>query len=532
MAKNSPLSLIMASTLALLLSSGISMSQEADTVLKGGKILTVDDDFNVVENLAILDGRIIAVGEEAVLTDHIGNNTKIIELDGKTVMPGLIDNHLHFIRGAWNFQNEARLDGINSRVDALKALEAKAKNAAPGEWVTVIGGWSLFQFHDDDSPFTLEELDAVAPDTPIYLMQNYSNGYVNSAAYKAAGIEVGDAKLSGRENLTPFTNMVTWRNKSSSETTILAYMNELNSVGLTTVYDVGRVSEGNLEPLAALADKRQLPLRVFHTLRYTARDKAAADEAIATISGDDIKPLSKDAQFGLLGLGEHIYVPVSDNPKHAEDWANDVWQPFSDISWAAAENGWPVHEHVMSRSTAQQYLDLVEQIAMKIPEVKNLRWTFAHVNGMEDEDIARAQKYGIALAVHSQARMGIFGMDSPRIGSIERSGALWGLGSDAGIVAPYNPFFTLEWAVAGTNVSGTEGWSEDQRISREAALIAHTRNNAEMLFIEDDLGSLEVGKLADLIVLDGDYLTVPSTEISEIRPVLTITNGEIVHQSN
>ena len=186
----------------------------------------------------------------------------------------------------------------------------------------------------------------------------------------------------------------------------------------------------------------------------------------------------------------------------------------------------------MSRDTAVQYLDLIEEITNDVPGVKDLRWTFAHVNGMNDEDITRASSLGVAFAVHSQARMSVRVSDAPRVGSIERSGSTWGLSSDGGIVASILPFATLEWVIAGTNIAGGLSWSEDQRISRQQALIAHTRSNAELLFMEEHLGSIEAGKLADLLVLDADYLQVDENKISEITPVITMTNGKVVYQKD
>lgn len=512
--------------------SHTALAQGAETVLTNGKILTVDDDFSIVESLAISDGKIVAIGSNEVTQSLIDEKTQLINLDGKTVIPGLIDNHFHFIRGVWNFQMEVRLDGIDSRVEAMQKIQNHAKQLAPGKWITVMGGWTYDQFLDNSDPFSLQELDELAPDNPLFLMLGYSEGFANSKAFELSQLSSnGKAQITGRDKLGEFVNLVSWRNKRSDALAITTFMEELNSVGLTTVYDVGRPSEGDLGALEDFANSGAMPLRVFHTLRYSARDAESTAAALQLIEGTHKLPRSNDLQFGLIGLGEHIYVPVSDSPRHTSAWQEKDWGPFSQISFSAARNGWPVHEHVMSRSTALQYLDLVEEIAVEIPTVKDLRWTFAHVNGMKDEDIARAAELGVALAVHNQARMSLRVSDAPRIGSIARSGALWGLGSDGGIVAPYKPFLSLEWVVAGTNVAGDERWSEEQRVSREQALIAHTRNNAELLFMEEQLGSLEVGKLADLVVLDKDYLTVERNEISELKPLITMTNGQIVYRA-
>ena len=515
----------------LLSSTHVALAQDADTILKNGSILTVDDAFSTAESLAILDGRIIAVGTNADVAQHLGVNTAVIELDGKTVIPGLIDNHFHFVRSVWNYQYEVRLDSLSTRAAALDAIAEKAANSTPGDWIITIGGWSPIQFLDDNSAFTLMELDAAAPENPVYLMQSYSSGYANTSAFEQVGVNSGQsAELKGRTNLTPFTNVNTWRNQTADTNAVTTYMAELNRVGLTTVYDVGRPSEGSIGPVADVAASQDMNLRVFYSLKYSANDAQGAQDAIELIEQNAEQANSKDDQFGVLGLGEHIYTPVIDNAKHFGDWANNIWEPFSAVATAAAAHGWNVQEHIMSDATAGQFLDLVADIAETYPAVSDLRWTMAHVDGLQEDTMSRAYDLGVAVAVHSQSMMKASNTDAPMMGSIERSGLLWGLGSDASIVAPYNPFITLEWAITGQNIAGEPAWSEEQTVSREAALRAHTLSNAKLLFVEEDLGSLEIGKLADLVVLDSDYMTVDPTRISETQPVLTMTSGIVVYE--
>ncbi len=506
-------------------------AQPADIIVSNGRILTVDPEFSIVHSLAIDDGRIVAVGSAGTVARHKGPNTRIIELGGKTVIPGLIDNHFHFIRGVWNYQREVRLDGVMSRARALAMIAARAKSAPKGQWITVLGGWSPGQFRDEPGGFTLAELDAAAPDNPVYIQQSYRTAYANSVALKAVGRDPAEgARMRGRQSFRPFGRFIGWRNKSSSKEAILTYMAALNRVGLTTVYDIGRPSEGKLAPLASLAAAGPIPLRVFHTLRYRAIDPESTDHALKLITDGTARPFSATDQFGVIGLGEHIYGPMHDRANRRERWEDSVWGPVRTISRAAARHGWPIHEHTMSGPTISQFIDLVEEIAFDTPEVKELRWTLAHSLGITEPDLNRARELGVAVAVHSQAMMNSRSRNRPPLGSIERSGVLWGLGSDGAIVAPINPFLTLGWAVTGLNIAGQRAWSEEQRVSRKAALIAHTINNAKLLFKEKSLGSLETGKLADLVVLDRDYLTVPPDEIAAIRPVLTMTGGRIAFE--
>jgi predicted amidohydrolase YtcJ len=155
--------------LAALSSPAAFAQQKVDTVVTNGKILTVDADFRVVEALAIDAGRIVARGTSAEVARYAGPNTKVIDVKGATVIPGLIDNHFHFTRAVERWHQQARFEGVNSRREALRILAAKAASLKPGEWIMVQGGWTPRQFADAPGGFTLEELDGVAPKNPLFV---------------------------------------------------------------------------------------------------------------------------------------------------------------------------------------------------------------------------------------------------------------------------------------------------------------------------------------------------------------------------
>ncbi|MDE0029961.1 MAG: amidohydrolase family protein, partial [Deltaproteobacteria bacterium] len=342
----------------VLVSAPEAMVQSADVIISNSKILTVDPSFSVAHSLAIDNGRIVAVGSAQAVARHKGPNTRIIDLGGRTVIPGLIDNHFHFIRSVWNYQREVRLDGVTSRAEALAMIAAKAASVPRGQWITVLGGWSPAQFRDEPGGFTLAELDAAAPDNPVYIQQSYRTAYANSVALKAVGRDPAEgARMLGRQSFRPFGRFIGWRNKSSSKEAILAYMAALNRVGLTTVYDIGRPSEGKLAPVASLAAAGPMPLRVFHTLRYRATDPQSTDAALKLITGGAARPFSTTDQFGVIGLGEHIYGPMHDRANRRAPWEEAVWGPVRTISHAAAKHGWPIHEHTMSGPTISQFID-------------------------------------------------------------------------------------------------------------------------------------------------------------------------------
>src|SRR5262249_27365876 len=162
-------------------------AQPADKILRNGKIATVDDRFTLAQALAIRGTRIVAVGRDADMEPLRGPATEVIDLGGRTVIPGLIDNHSHWIRAAEH--NELRFDGITTRQQALKLFADRVRSSPPGEWVVVLGGWSEEQFTDEARGFPLAELDQIAPNNPVVLQAVYNHSYLNTAALKAAGID-------------------------------------------------------------------------------------------------------------------------------------------------------------------------------------------------------------------------------------------------------------------------------------------------------------------------------------------------------
>jgi len=277
--------------------------------------------------------------------------------------------------------------------------------------------------------------------------------------------------------------------------------------------------------LERMSEDGPLPIRVWHTLKYQAFDPAGADAAVELVNNSTAN--STDDYLGLLGLGEHVYLPFFDLPGRAESFGDDIVAEFMKIATAAAKGGFHIHEHTMLDTTVQSLLGPFEELNKEIP-LAPLRWSLAHVFNISDESIARAIDLGLTAAVHSVA-MYLPSQYQPPIRAIQDSGMVWGLGTDATIVAHYQPFITLGWVVSGKSINGKT--VNEQTVSREEALIAHTRSNAYLMFKEDDLGTLEVGKLADLVVLDRDYMSIPADDIFNIEPLMTVVGGRIVFDS-
>lgn len=498
-----------------------------DQVLTNGKILTVDGEFSIVEALAIQAERIVAVGTSQDIAEFIGPNTDVIDLEGRTVIPGLIDNHMHFIRAVQRWNLQARIDGINSRSEALAIMAAKAASTAPGEWIMVQGGWRENQFADQPGGFTLEELDSVAPENPLFLQVTYGTVYANSLALEAVGVSPsegamhrGPTLISGQPPYGSLNEQMPTVSDAQLEQNMFDFVLALNRSGLTSVYDVGRPPEGDISLVQEMNDEAPLPIRVWHTLKYQAYDPEGADAAVELVRSSTAN--STNDYYGLIGLGEHVYLPFFDNPGKTEGYSEDIVSEFMKIATAAAEGGFHIHEHTMANVTVQDLLGPFETLNETIP-LAPLRWSLAHVFTINEESIQGAKDLGLTIAVHSVA---MYGNSQPPIRKIQDSGIVWGLGTDATIVAHYQPFITLGWVVSGKSMNGNQ--VIDEPVTREEALIAHTRSNAFMMFKEEDIGSLEVGKLADIVVLDRDYMTIPVDEIMDLESVMTMVGGRIV----
>jgi predicted amidohydrolase YtcJ len=385
----------------------------------------------------------------------------------------------------------------------------------------VQGGWTPRQFADAPGGFTLEELDGVAPRNPLFVQEGYSIVYCNTLALKAVGLNPADGARRSATGLASFQrpyalyDAIPPTSPAQLEQNLTDFMRELNSVGLTGVYSLGQS-----EFLAARAAKGALPIRIWETLPFDAHDPASATEAAALIARS--RPNRFDGRFGLFGLGEVLYGPFFDLAPRKEPWPAEIMNEYAKLATIAARGGWHVHQHVINNSAVSDLLDTLEKVS-KTQRFDRLRWTLGHVYDISPTNIARAKTLGITLGVHGAAMQA--GAHMP-LRKIADSGIMFGLGTDATIVSHYNPFVTLGWLVSGLDVGGNRVL--DETLTREEALIAHTRSNAYLFFQENALGSLEVGKQADVVVLDRDYLTVPAADIKRIRPTLTMVGGQVV----
>jgi len=505
--------------------SVVFAQQPADTIVTNGKILTVDATFSIVQALAISGGRIVATGSSTEIARFAGPNTTAIDVKGATVIPGLIDNHFHFLRAVERWHQQARFEGVSSRREALRILAAKAAGLKPGDWIMVQGGWSPRQFADSPGGFTLAELDGVAPQNPLFVQDGYSVVYANTLALKAVGLNPADGAKRSAQGLVSFQPPYALYDKmppaspAQLEQNLTDFMQELNSKGLTGVYSLEYS-----KLVAGRAAQGPLPLRIWETLPLNARDPASVTTTAELI--EHTRPNQFDGQFGMFGLAEVLYWPFFDLAPRKDPWPAEIMNQYARLAIAAAHAGWPIQEHVINNSAVTDLLDTLERVN-KTQSIVGLRWTLAHVYDISPANIARAQAMGMALAVHGAAMQA--GAHMP-LRKIADSGIVFGLGTDATIVSHYSPFVTLGWVVSGLDVGGNRVL--DETLTRQEALIAHTRSNAYLFFQEKNLGSLEAGKQADLVVLDRDYMTIPAAEIKNIQPTLTMVGGRVVFSTS
>ena len=534
---------------------GPSAVSPPDLVFSNGKIVTVDDRFTIAQAVAVKGDRILAVGSSEEIAKVAGPNTRTIDLRGRTVIPGLIDNHLHLLRAGNTWELELRWDGVNSRKQAIEMLRARAKTVGPGAWVFNIGGWATAQFSDDRKPFTREELDQIAPDNPVALQESYYQVFLNSRGLKEFGIEAGkpdppdfvsgsilrDAagKPTGiirgdiaatRPVAARMPKLAPERLEASTE----ALVKDMNRAGLTS-FGVAGCNADVLEIMQRWKAQNRLPVRVFCIGGAAAGSPEQVERSLPLIAR--MKLFQGDSSIDDVVFGESVYTPLHDRmfatdsdprPEQLEQWRR--------LAMEIAKARLPLHVHAELRDTIDAFLDQIEAVNKEYP-IRNLRWALAHVNQINASQLERMKKLGMYAAVHPWAVIngaimhegfGDSAGDMPPLATIQQSGITWGLGSDGTAANQYLPLIALQFAVTGQMAGGLKVMR--QPIDREDALIAYTRKNAYFVFQEDNLGSLQAGKLADLVVLDRDYLTVPADQIKDIKPVMTVVGGRIVFQ--
>ncbi|MBZ5676941.1 MAG: amidohydrolase [Acidobacteriia bacterium] len=527
-----------------------AFSQSADTVLVNGKILTVDSQSSVREAIAIRAGRIQAVGSTADIRKLAGPSTRTIDLQGRTVIPGLIDSHLHAIRAALSFSTEVNWIGARSLPEALGRIHAAAQTMKPGSWLIVAGGWNVDQFQERRRP-TQAELVAAAPDNPVYVQLGYGWAILTPAGLRALNIAT-DADLPSSGKLEKDAAGKPTGGVTGGQNAIIAlfdrlpkptfdqqvdgtkkFFRELNRLGLTGVVDPGgnNLLPADYQALFQVWREGQMTLRVAYSL--CGNNAGAEFEEFKNLT--QLLPMGfGDSMLKFNGLGERITAAMNNNNRPS---ATDK-EKYAQIAKWAAERGMSLTMHWGNDSSVGQLLDIFESVNKEVP-LKDLRWSIAHLNDASEQSLRRMKALGVGWTVQDAMYFGgdqfrqTSGVEAarraPPVVTGAKLGVAIGAGTDAHRVASYNPFTALQWFLDGKTVSGVAIRGPEETPSRAEALRLYTLGSAWFSFDETQRGSLEIGKLADLAVLSRDYMTVPVDQVGGIESLLTMVGGKIVY---
>ena len=536
-------------------------SAAADLILHNGRITTLDPNCPEAKNLAIKDGRIIGVDEAE---DYVrGPATRVIDLNGRRVIPGLNDSHLHVIRGGLNYNLELRWDGVPSLADALRMLREQAQRTPPGQWVRVVGGWSEFQFAERRMP-TLEEINAAAPETPVFILHLYCHALLNQAALRACGytkdtpnppggeIQRGHGGeptglLIARPNATILYATLAKGPKLPPEHQLNStrhFMRELNRLGLTSIIDAGGGFQNYPEDYTVIDElhrRGEMTLRIAYNL-FTQKPKQEREDFARWIGLTG--PGKGDDFLRCNGAGEMLVFSAADFEDFLEprpDLAPNLEKELKDVVALLAANRWPFRLHATYDESITRFLDVFEEVNHEVP-LAGLNWFFDHCETISDRNLERVRALGGGIAVqHRMAFQGEYFMErygakaaehTPPVRKMLELGIPVGAGTDATRVASYNPWVSLYWLVTGRTVGGVAMYPDRNCLSREEALRLYTQGSSWFSSESGKKGALAPGQLADLAVLSDDYFTVPEAGIKGIESVLTVVAGKIVHATD
>jgi predicted amidohydrolase YtcJ len=523
-------------TIGLILLAAIAQAQNVDTILVNGRILTVDAQSSTREALAIRDGRIAALGTSAQMRKLAGPQSRVIDLKGRTVIPGLIDSHLHAIRAAQTFATEVNWIGASSLTEALARITEASRVMKPGTWLIVAGGWNVQQFRENRRP-TQAELVAAAPNNPVYVQLGYGWAMLTPMAIKALSITTApDGSVSGGQNtiIALFDKLPKPTFDQQVDGT-KKFFRELNRLGITGVYDPGgnNLLPEDYQALFKVWRQGEMSVRVAYTLCGNVPG-GEFDELKGLVAllpqgfGDDMLRFN--------GLGERITAAMNNNTRPTDA---EKAKYYEIVRWAA-DRHMSLTMHWNNDASVGQLLDIFERVNNETP-IAGLRWSIAHLNDASQASLRRMKALGIGWTVQDAMYFGGDGYVAqagvaaakrvPPVNTATRIGVAIGGGTDAHRVASYNPFTSLQWFVDGKTVSGNAIRGPEETPDRMEALRFYTLGSAWFSFDEKKRGSLEVGKLADLAVLSKDYMTVPVDQIHAIESVLTMVGGKVVYSA-
>jgi predicted amidohydrolase YtcJ len=528
--------------------------------LRNGRFTTLDRSNPTASAIAIENGRFTAVGREEEVMPLAGASTRVIDLKGRCTLPGLIDNHLHIIRGGLNFNMELRWDGVRSLADAMAMLKRQVAITPPPQWVRVVGGFTAHQFAEKRLP-TIEEINAAAPDTPVFLLHLYDRALLNGAALRAVGYTkdtpdppAGEIVCDAAGNPTGL--LIAKPNAGILYATLAKgpklpfdyqlnstrhFMRELNRLGVTGAIDAGGGFQNYPEDYAViqkLADDDQLTVRIAYNL-FTQKPKGEKADFLNWTRTTKYKQGSD--YFRHNGGGEMLVFSAADFEDFRQprpDMPPEMESELEEVVRILAQNRWPWRLHATYEETIARALDVFERVNRDIP-LAGLNWFFDHAETITERSMDRIAALGGGIAVqHRMAYQGEYFVErygaavaqgTPPIAKMLQKGIPVSGGTDATRVASYNPWVSLAWLVTGKTVAGLRLYPQRNCLDRETALRMWTENVTWFSNEQGRKGRIQAGQLADLIVPNRDYFSCPDDEIADITSDLTIVGGRVVY---
>lgn len=524
-----------------------------------GKVATNSKPY-FAQAFLVRDGLIAAVGSDHEILAQQNDQTELIDLGGRTVIPGLNDSHLHIVRGGLHYNMELRWDGVPSLAEALRMLREQALRTPAPQWVRVVGGWSEYQFAERRMP-TLEEINAAAPDTPVFVLHLYDRALLNAAALRAAGYTRDTPDPAGGEiqrdrHGNPTGMLIARPNASILYSTLakgplLAYedqlistrhfMRELNRLGVTSAIDAGGGFQNypdDYRVVEELHRRGQMTVRIAYNL-FTQRPKHELEDF--TKWTEDNRIFQGDRTFRLNGAGEMLVFSAADFEDFLEprpDLDGMVERELEQVVSLLAAHRWPFRLHATYNESIERFLGVFEKVNRDIP-FNGLHWFFDHAETISDRNIERVAALGGGIAVqHRMAFQGEYFVErygakaakrTPPVRRMLEMGLPVGAGTDATRVASFNPFVSLYWLVSGRTVGGLALYGEKERLSREEALQLYTQGSSWFSTEDGAKGGLYAGQLADFAVLNADYFTIPEVQIRSLESELTVVGGQVVY---
>ncbi|MGH7481554.1 MAG: amidohydrolase [Longimicrobiales bacterium] len=558
-------------SLVLLCDPGAARAQRADLVLIGGTVVTVDPARSEGEAVAIRGHEILAVGTDAEIRALVGEDTEVIDVGGRLVIPGFIEGHGHFM-GLGQAQMNLDLTTATSWQDIVDMVAAAAREAEPGDWILGRGWhqekWQRTPERLIDGVPTHETLSAVSPDNPVLLTHASGHAaFANARALELAGItrdtpdpdggtivRDGSGEATGllRETADELVGRALARDRASQDDAQRARRTrqavqlagwEAITNGVTSFHDAGS-GFGTIDLFRRLADRGELPVRLYVMVRDDVGELAEKLDEYRMIGYADAFLTVRAIKLSIDGaLGSHgawLLEPYTDMPETSglNTTPLSVAERVADL---AIEHGYQLNIHAIGDRANREVLDLYEATFRESPSPTPQRWRIEHAQHLHPADIARFGELGVIAsmqAVHATSD----GPWVPRRLGPERaesgayvwrdlidSGALVTNGTDVP-VERIDPIANFHAAVTRRLADGSTFYA-DQRMTRMEALRAYTINNAYAAFQESSLGSITPGKLADLVVLSANILTIPADQIPDAEVVMTILGGEIVYRS-